>query len=303
MRTPAELAFSPDRSRVAFALHSTVADMGSFQPSHLYLIEGDGEPTPLTGGAWSDRTPVWSPDGSRLAFLSDRIMPGHQLPYAMVPGEEPVHVGTFVGSAESVAWSNDGTRLLVLVADPGAPRVGLERAGGERGRAGARPRDLRPGEARRRLFMLDLASGHGTEVGPPDTDIWEVDWDGDGLAVAIASVYLPGDRWYAVDVVRLDLHARAAHDAVRTDLADPSGWRFRPMGPRAAVTEGYASDHGLLNGSVKMVNVVDGMAALDPWPDLETVGIAGWIRRRSASVFEGRRDRDGLRPDVAGRAS
>ena len=42
------------------------------------------------------------------------------------------------------------------------------------------------------------------------------------------------------------------------------------------MTEGYASDHGLLNGSVMMVDLVDGTTT-DPWPDLETVGIAGWI--------------------------
>jgi hypothetical protein len=35
-------------------------------------------PIPITGGTWSDRSPAWSQDGSRLAFLSDRITAGHQ---------------------------------------------------------------------------------------------------------------------------------------------------------------------------------------------------------------------------------
>jgi dipeptidyl aminopeptidase/acylaminoacyl peptidase len=42
------------------------------------------------------------------------------------------------------------------------------------------------------------------------------------------------------------------------------------------MTEGYASDHGLLSGSVMMVNLVDGTTT-DPWPGVETVGIAEWI--------------------------
>ena len=150
--------------------------------------------------------------------------------------------------------------------------------------------------------MLDLASGDSAEVGPPDTDIWEVDWDGDGLAVAIASVDPPGGSgWYAANVVRLDLDARTA----RT-LYEPT-WQIQwlslsPDGTHAAVTEGYASDHGLLNGSVKMVNLIDGT-------DHRSVAGPGdrrhrrLDRRRFALVFEGRRDRDGLRADVAGRAS
>jgi hypothetical protein len=65
VRTPAELVWSPDGSTIAFALHATVADIGSFVPSDLFVV------------------------GSRLAFLSDRITPG---PGAL-PGNvrAPVH--------------------------------------------------------------------------------------------------------------------------------------------------------------------------------------------------------------------
>ena len=120
VRTPAELAFSPDGSKVAFALHATVADVGSHPSSDLYLVGRDaGAPGQITSGAWSDRSPAWSSDGSRLAFLSDRITPGHQLPYTMVLGAEPVLAASLHGSAEAVSWSSSGDRLLVLAADPG----------------------------------------------------------------------------------------------------------------------------------------------------------------------------------------
>ena len=107
VRTPAELALSPDGARLAFALHATVADVGSFPPSDLYVLGTEPSATlqQLTLGDCCDRLPVWSPDGSRLAFLSDRITPGHQLPYTM-PGDggKPALATTLRGSAESLAW-------------------------------------------------------------------------------------------------------------------------------------------------------------------------------------------------------
>ena len=170
VRTPAELAVSPDGSAIAFALHATVADEGSFVPSDLYVV-GTGSsdvPVALTSGSSCDHTPAWSPDGTRLAFLSDRLTPGHSLPYTIASaGGEALLAATLVGSCESVAWSSDGARLLVLAADPGS--YGLDWSA--RAVVGAAPPPdpvvRRPGDARRRLFLIDLASGDATEVGPP----------------------------------------------------------------------------------------------------------------------------------------
>ena len=162
-RTPAELALSPDGSRLAFALHATVADVGSLRPERSlrggYRIRRRPGAAHRRGVA-PTCSPAWSPDGSRLAFLSDRITPGHQLPYTMpAGGGEPTLAATLTGSAESVAWSSDGGRLLVLAADPGS--YGLD--WGARAVKGAEPESdpvvRRPGDARRRLFLIDLGLG------------------------------------------------------------------------------------------------------------------------------------------------
>jgi len=277
VRTPAELAISPNGSRIAFALHATVADVGSFVPSDLYVVRADGDQQPmqLTSGRWSDRTPAWSHDGSRLAFLSDRITPGHQLPYTMLAdGGEPEPAGTLVGSAESVAWSSDGDRLLVLSADPGS--YGLDWSARAVNGAAPAPDPVirRPGDARRRLFLIDLASGEVTEVGPPDLSVWEADWDGDGTVVAIVSRDHSGSGWYQGVVARLDLEERTAHT-----LYEPTwqmeGLALSPDASRAVIVEGYASDHGLLAGNLMLIDLATG-AATDPWPDMQTVGLASW---------------------------
>ncbi len=275
VRTPAEMAASPDGTRLAFSLHATVSERGPIAPSDLYLLESGDVPLQLTEGECSDRAPTWSPDGSRLAFVSDRIKRGHFLPYVMPSGGgEPRQVGALQGSAESVSWSTDGRRLLIGAADAGsysheASAVAIVGAGDE-----PDPIVYRRGRAYRRLFLVDVETGDAAEVGPPGLCVWESDWDGDATVVATVSEDPMANGWYGARIVRLDLEARTA-----TTLHQPEwpveGLALSPDGRRAAIVEGYSSDPGLLSGSVIIVDMRAG-GATDPWPDVENAGAVEW---------------------------
>jgi dipeptidyl aminopeptidase/acylaminoacyl peptidase len=65
-------ALSPDGKQVVFTVQEWSIDKNK-STSNLWLVEvAGGEPRRLTTASGSDSAPTWSPDGSRIAFLSRR---------------------------------------------------------------------------------------------------------------------------------------------------------------------------------------------------------------------------------------
>jgi TolB protein len=104
-------AFSPFADLIAL----TLAPTGD---PDVYTISSESGQiiTRLTKSTGIDTSPAWSPDGSRLAFVSDRSG-GAQI-YMMNSDGSGVQRVTFQGSSNTdPAWSPDGTKLTYVTRD------------------------------------------------------------------------------------------------------------------------------------------------------------------------------------------
>ncbi len=99
--------FSPDGRTIAFVHMQPDGETNQVHRS-IYLVRADGSApaSAFTRGA-QDFSPRWSPDGSKLLFVSTRG--GSPQIYCMpVAGGEPVQLTWMVGGASHPAWSPDG---------------------------------------------------------------------------------------------------------------------------------------------------------------------------------------------------
>ncbi len=86
-----------------------------------------GDITPLTTTVYNDIQPNWSPDGTELAFASERW----GLPitvYSMVP-DDPANEPQVIGEGVQPVWSPDGARIAYYAFVGGALRLAIAEPG------------------------------------------------------------------------------------------------------------------------------------------------------------------------------
>nr|WP_203590702.1 serine hydrolase [Streptomyces sp. SID13031] len=106
---PEQAALSPDGTQVAYVLRTTDLEGDRTLRSLWRVPASGGEPQRLTRGD-ADSTPVWSPDGSQLAFLRAKDGPA-QVWLLPAGGGEPEQLTTLPLGAGAPQWSPDGTRI------------------------------------------------------------------------------------------------------------------------------------------------------------------------------------------------
>jgi Tol biopolymer transport system component len=186
---------SPDGRHIAFVALN-----------QLWEMELGHKPVKLTDSPWAKATPVWSPDGTKLAYSSDQN--GSMAVYirTLATGATRQLTAPFTGAQVKLAWSPDGNKIAFETA--------LDAEGGSQA-----------------LYVADVAHGNFTQIFSPTQDAkgaqYEIafepgapSWgpDSNTIALAVQQSYSTRFREGESRILTVDATTGATH------MYDPYGF-------------------------------------------------------------------------------
>ena len=253
------VAISPDGQRLAWVEAAPTPAGPSGRLKIIRLAErSGGAPVRITAGRGPDHEedePVFSPDGKRLAFLSDAEKDGQpQLYVADVASGAVRRLTEVEGHLERPRWSPDGKRLAVLFMEGAADALGP---------LGPSPREtgvIGSVVVEQRIVLVPAEGGPLAPVSPDDLFVYEYDWSPDGTAFAATGAHGSGDdNWWSAELFLVPVSGGLArllhHPALQ--ICEPT---WSPDGTRVAFIEGLMSDFQVNGGDVLVVPATGGKA-------------------------------------------
>ena len=255
-------ALSPDGRWAAFAVTSFSKEENKGD-SDLWLVPTDASAAPrrLTFNVGTDASPTWSPDGTRIAFVSKRGDNPAQIHVLPVTGGEAEAVTSLPVAASDPCWFADGKRIAFLAStwpdlngDFDAVKKRTEAHKKDKTKAQAsESRAFRywdhslTDSTVAHVFMVDLASRRVTDLLPGWSRWWdfegaEGDWDlapdGSEIVFSANATDLPHrtlnfDLWAATLTPTADgIEAATPRNLTPEHSADDVRPRYTPDGRR-----------------------------------------------------------------------
>jgi dipeptidyl aminopeptidase/acylaminoacyl peptidase len=290
IKHPSDLTLRRDGKAIAATISPATREANQSYAGRLWRFDLAGGSEQLTFGPGCDALGRYSPADDRLAFASDRGLPGKMALYLLEgPATSvPRPLGDIPGTIEDIRWSSDARSLIVLAADRGLDAAATSGAKRLAWGNNEDPALTSPLDARRRLYRLTVANGKAVEIGPADLTVWEFDLLGDQEAIAVVSSD-PSERgWYHAKLARIDFATRKAV-ILHSPQWQIQGAAVDPTGKCVAFLESWSSDRGLVAGEIQLMDLAGGKPiTIAPgklenitsiqWRDKNSLWFAGWQR-------------------------
>ncbi|WP_327365682.1 alpha/beta hydrolase family protein [Streptomyces sp. NBC_01217] len=275
---PVEARISPDGRAVAVAATGprNAGLVLAPVPAGLRGADADARPpvllAPREPSAPTDRhSPRWLPDSRTLLHIAEVAGPaGTDVRLAALDTASGAvrTVAAAPGAVEELLVSDDGKQALLLCAQDGAERDGMNLGLPVRLAAAPAPERFAPGTGRRSVHLVDLAEGSVREAGPAGLTVWNVAWRGGTTAVATVSEETLPAGYYGARFAALDLEACTAR-TVYTPQGQLDAPAVSADGRSAAVCEGIS----IVSGRPVVADLWTGSAEVVPG-----VEDATWLR-------------------------
>jgi dipeptidyl aminopeptidase/acylaminoacyl peptidase len=258
------LEASTNGAQVVFA-GALVESLQGTAPTRICLTQlQTGDTRVLTFGPNCDRLPKFSPDGRRVAFLSDRHESGAFQLYLLDPiNGTATPTAPVDGWVEYLHWSPDGKRILLGVAGRGADVSGGQGAMTSQRSGESLPSwmpEVETGNEQyrwRSAWVYDLLTDSVRRVNHAGSNVWEAVWCGNEALAAVVSAGAGEGLWYSASLHIIDV-ASGNSRPIYTPTDQLGCPAASPSGKQLAVVEAICSDRWIVAGGLRLIETATG---------------------------------------------
>ncbi len=291
---PGGVALSPNGTAIAWTLRghedSTLHLTDIADPASTKLIQVKG------AAHCSYASPIWSPDGNTLAFLStctgDKARPDQQQIFLWSKATGKARqLSHLTGNLQQPAWSPDGRSIAFLFVQNATRSAGALDA--MKPWSGVIGED---GVEIQRVDSIDVATGNAAFITPANLHVYEFAWAPTAPEITFIAANPPGENnWWIAKLYTATITGGAPHVVLDPNtvpgplhglqIAVP---RFSPDGKRIAFIGGLMSDQGSTGGDVYIVPSTGG-SPTDITPGIDgTPCFEAWLSNTQLSFVEDR---------------